>query len=140
MVPDRPRVTSMADRSGFRHAGGDSRTPTRVRSEKSPGKQPVRSLVFTTAMPPPERRVGLDRTHKRSFRATRQRLGRDLFQIRTDAAATHGQVARLADIDRSYYSRIESGIANPSIETLTAISAALGADVSIRFYQARDHD
>ncbi len=85
-------------------------------------------------MPPPERRVGLDRTHKRSFRATRQRLGRDLFQIRTDAAATHGQVARLAGIDRSYYSRIESGIANPSIETLTAISVALGADVSIRFY------
>jgi transcriptional regulator with XRE-family HTH domain len=85
-------------------------------------------------MPPPERRVGLDRALKRSLRATTQRLGRDLFQIRTDAAATHGKVAALAGIDRSYYSRIEAGAANPSIETLAAISVALGADVSIRLY------
>lgn len=85
-------------------------------------------------MPPPERGVGLDRTHKRSFRAIRQRLGRDLFQVRTDAAATHGQVAALAGIDRSFYSRIEAGNANPSIETLAAIAVALGADLSIRFY------
>ncbi len=61
-------------------------------------------------------------------------MGRDLFQVRTDAGATHGQVAALAGIDRSYYSRIEAGTVNPSIETISAISVALGADVSIRFY------
>jgi transcriptional regulator with XRE-family HTH domain len=61
-------------------------------------------------------------------------MSRDLFQVRTDAGATHGQVATLAGIDRSYYSRIEAGAANPSIETIAAISVALGADVSIRFY------
>jgi transcriptional regulator with XRE-family HTH domain len=85
-------------------------------------------------MAPPKQRVGIHRTYKRSLRETRQRLGRDLFQIRTDMAGTHGQIAALAGIDRSYYSRIEAGVANPSIETLTAISVALGADLSIRFY------
>ena len=61
-------------------------------------------------------------------------LGTDLFRIRTDAAASHGQVAALAGIDRSHYSKIEAGTANPTIETLAAIATALGADVSIRFY------
>jgi len=40
----------------------------------------------------------------------------------------------LAGIDRSHYSKIEAGVANPTIETLAAIATALGADVSIRFY------
>jgi transcriptional regulator with XRE-family HTH domain len=103
-------------------------------SQEASDKAPVSATVLTSDMPPPERGVGLDRTHKRSFRAIRQRLGRDLFQIRTDAGATHGKVAALAGIDRSHYSRIEAGTANPSVETLAAISVALGADVSIRFY------
>jgi transcriptional regulator with XRE-family HTH domain len=43
-------------------------------------------------------------------------------------------VASVAGIDRSFYSRIEAGTANPSIETLAAVATALGADLSIRFY------
>jgi transcriptional regulator with XRE-family HTH domain len=76
----------------------------------------------------------VDRAFKRLLRETRRGLGRDLLRVRTDAAATHGQIAALAGIDRSHYSRIEAGTANPSLETLAAIAAALGADVSIRFY------
>ena len=51
-----------------------------------------------------------------------------------DAGATQGQVSVLAGIDRSHYSRIEAGTANASLETLVAISTALGADISVRFY------
>jgi transcriptional regulator with XRE-family HTH domain len=76
----------------------------------------------------------VERAYKRQQRETKRGIGRDLLRIRTDAAATHGQVAALAGIDRSHYSRIEAGTANPSLETLAAIATALGADVSVRFY------
>jgi transcriptional regulator with XRE-family HTH domain len=90
-------------------------------------------IVFTAAMPP-ERRLGLDRAFKQRARETKRALGRDLLRIRTDAAASHGKVAAVAGIDRSHYSKIEAGMANPSVEMLAAIATALGADVSIRFY------
>jgi transcriptional regulator with XRE-family HTH domain len=80
------------------------------------------------------RRPGVDRAFKRLARDAKRALGRDLERIRLDAGASHGTVARLAGIDRSHYSHIEAGTANPTIEALAAISVALGADVSIRIY------
>lgn len=85
-------------------------------------------------MPPPDRRLGIERTVRRRHRETVRSIGRDLLRVRTDAGATQRQVANLAGIDRSHYSRIEAGTANASVETLTSISAALGADLSVRFY------
>ena len=83
---------------------------------------------------PPERRPGIDRRVVQQIRHLRRSLSRDLLQLRTDAGATHGRVAALAGIDRSHYSRIEAGTASPSLEALTAVATALGADVSIRLY------
>jgi len=40
----------------------------------------------------------------------------------------------LAGVDHSHYSWIEAGAANASLETLIAISTALGADLSVRLY------
>lgn len=54
--------------------------------------------------------------------------------MRTDQGATQAQVSAIAGIDRSHYTRIEAGTANASIETLIAISIALGGDVIVRFY------
>lgn len=51
-----------------------------------------------------------------------------------DASATMAQVSNIAGIDRSFEGRIEAGEANPSLESLTAIAVALGADLSVRFY------
>jgi transcriptional regulator with XRE-family HTH domain len=85
-------------------------------------------------MPPPQRRPGVDRAFKRQAREAKRALGRDLSRVRLDAGASHGTVAALAGIDRSYYSRIEAGTGNPTMETLAAISVALGADVSIRIF------
>lgn len=85
-------------------------------------------------MPTPRRRPGIDRAVKRRHRELVQGLTRDLSRIRTDSGATHGRVAEVAGIDRSHYSRIESGQVEPSLKTLVAIGTALGADVSIRLY------
>jgi transcriptional regulator with XRE-family HTH domain len=54
--------------------------------------------------------------------------------MRTDQGASQAHVAAIAGIDRSHYTRIEAGIANANIETLVAISIALGGDLSVRFY------
>jgi transcriptional regulator with XRE-family HTH domain len=61
-------------------------------------------------------------------------IGTDVERIRNDAAATKARVAEIAGIDRTFEGRIEAGLANPSLETLTALAIALGADLSVRFY------
>lgn len=85
-------------------------------------------------MPPLKRRLGLDRVVKRRHREVVRSFGRDVLNLRTDAGATQSEVSILAGIDRSHYSRIEAGTANASVESMVAISAALGADISIRLY------
>lgn len=85
-------------------------------------------------MPPPNRRLGIDRAVKRRHRETVRSFGRDALRLRTDTGATQAQVSDLAGIDRSHYSRIEAGTANASLETLVAISTVLGADISVRLY------
>ena len=85
-------------------------------------------------MPPPNRRLGIDREVKRRHRETVRAIGRDALRLRADAGATQAQVACVAGIDRSHLSRIEAGTAAASLETLIAISSALGADMSVRLY------
>lgn len=85
-------------------------------------------------MPPPNRRLGIDREVKRRHRETVRAIGRDALRLRTDAGATQAQVSGVAGIDRSHLSRIEAGVATASLETLIAISTALGADMSVRLY------
>lgn len=82
----------------------------------------------------PARRPSVDRETQRRLRKLRRSIGEDIERIRTDAAATIAQVSVAAGIDRSFAGRIEAGVANPSLETLTAIAVAVGADLSVRFY------
>lgn len=86
------------------------------------------------AMTVPTRRLGIERAVRHRHREAIRSIGRELLRIRVDAGATQRRVAALAGIDHTHYSRIEAGIANASLETLLAISVALGADLSFRFY------
>lgn len=85
-------------------------------------------------MPPPARRLGIERMVRHRHRETIRSVGRDLLRIRTDSGATQRRVSTLAGIDHSHYSRIEAGAANASLESLIAISTALGADLTVRLY------
>lgn len=89
---------------------------------------------FDDDMPPPHRRPGIDRVVKRRHREALRTFGHDAFRIRTDSGATQSEVSREAGIDRSHYSRIEAGTANASLESMVAISTALGADISVRLF------
>ena len=82
-----------------------------------------------------------DRRMTRAVSARLRRLersiGDDLERLRIDAAATKADVARAAGVDRSFYGRIEAGVAHPSLESLVAIATAMGADISLRLYADR---
>lgn len=76
----------------------------------------------------------LEREVQVRLRRLERKIGDDLFQMRTDAAATKAQVARVAGVDRTFYGRVEAGDVHPSLESLVAVATALGADVSVRLY------
>lgn len=67
-------------------------------------------------------------------RDLRRALGTQIRQLRLDAGVTQTAVGRASGVDRSHLSRLEAGIANPSLEALIAVGAALGSDLSVRFY------
>jgi transcriptional regulator with XRE-family HTH domain len=71
------------------------------------------------------------------------RIGEDIARMRTDAGVSMSALATVAGIDRAHLARIEAGQANPSLEVLTSIGIALGADLGLRFFEGtgpRIHD
>lgn len=68
------------------------------------------------------------------MRRTSLESGEQIRQLRLDAGASLTQLGRLVGVHRSHLARIEAGRARPSLELLTAIGIALGADLSIRYF------
>ena len=82
----------------------------------------------------PMRRVSIQREMDRWLRALHRSIGSDLERLRTDATTNLAHLSEVAGVDRSFVGRIEAGSAKPSLETLTALAVALGADLSVRYY------
>ena len=66
-------------------------------------------------------------------------LAQAVASARAQTGLTQKQVAALAGIDQSDFSKIERGIANPSISTLERIANALGGKISIHIDLAITH-
>jgi predicted XRE-type DNA-binding protein len=60
---------------------------------------------------------------------TRVRLGLSVRSLREARAMTQRQVAELSGIQQPEISRIESGLANPTTQTLADLGRALGASL-----------
>ena len=95
-------------------------------------KRRVSVTGFTCAVE--TRRRTADREAQRRLRALRRSIGADVARLRTDAPSSIAHLAEVAGLDRSFVGRIEGGLATPSLDTLTALAIALGADLSVRFY------
>lgn len=67
-------------------------------------------------------------------RRLRLEVGEQIRRYRLDAGLTLTELGAVTGIDRSHLARIEAGSASPSVEVLVAIGAALGADLSIRYF------
>jgi ribosome-binding protein aMBF1 (putative translation factor) len=60
---------------------------------------------------------------------TRYRIARELRAARQTHGLTQQQLAEMTGIDQGDISRIETGEANPTLETLSTIGAAIGVDL-----------
>ena len=67
-------------------------------------------------------------------RAAIATFGTEVRRLREDSALTRAALARAAALDASYLAQIELGAANPSLETCSRLSLALGADFPLRLY------
>jgi transcriptional regulator with XRE-family HTH domain len=70
----------------------------------------------------------------RRQRQVRIRLAQLLAETRSDAGVARVELARAVGIDASYLWKIESGGAQPSLDLVVAIAAALGSDVGVRLF------
>jgi transcriptional regulator with XRE-family HTH domain len=60
--------------------------------------------------------------------------GEDIRRMRTEAGLSLADLAGVSGSHKSHLARIENSQVQPSLEVLTAIGVALGADLSVRFY------
>lgn len=60
-------------------------------------------------------------------------MGEDLRRLRGDAGVSLRELAGVTGIDASHIARIEKGTSHASVQALTALAVALGADLSLRF-------
>ena len=56
-------------------------------------------------------------------------LGLNIKIVRTIKGLSQDDIANKLDIDKSYFSKLERGLANPSIIYLRELSACLGVDI-----------
>ena len=64
----------------------------------------------------------------------RSHIGRQIADLRTEAGVTQAELARAVEIDQAHLSRIEAGLAAPSLKTLVAIAACLGSEAGVRLF------
>lgn len=65
-----------------------------------------------------------------ALREERQRIGRSIRNTRTDHNLTQEQVFLAVPLNRAYYQQIESGVANPSLNTLLRIARVIGVRIT----------
>ena len=67
----------------------------------------------------------------KTVQPAKQMLAQAISSARAKAGLTQKQIADMADMDQSDFSKIERGIANPSVSTLERIASALGGKLCI---------
>lgn len=61
------------------------------------------------------------------------RLGEEIKALRLNAGLSQEALALAADVDRTYVSQLERGVANPSLMILYRLSMVLGKELQIAF-------
>lgn len=65
------------------------------------------------------------------FEALRSELAAEIRRAREAIGLSQEALALSADVDRTYVSQLERGVANPSLVILSRIAAALGYELTI---------
>jgi len=70
----------------------------------------------------------------RRSKETNRWIGRQILEARTEAGVSQAQLSHCAGLAPSYVWRIEAGLANPSVNALTAVAVCLGCDLGVRLF------
>jgi transcriptional regulator with XRE-family HTH domain len=79
-------------------------------------------------------KTAITREAGRRLRHSSLRLGDDIRALRLDAGVTLRELGAVTGLDPSHIARIEKAQVQASIEALTTISVALGADLGLRLF------
>lgn len=60
-------------------------------------------------------------------------IGEALMKARSNANLSQSELSKIAGIDQSDISKIERGVANPSVSTLKRLASAMGMELNISF-------
>ena len=88
-------------------------------------------------------RTEVARETARRMRRLGLNLGEDIRRLRGEAGVSLAEVATVVGVHKSHIGRIEANQVQPSLEVLSAIGVALGADLSVRLFSGsgpRLHD
>lgn len=72
------------------------------------------------------------------FDELRANLAAEIKQSRKRLGLSQEALALQAEVDRTYVSQLERGVANPSLLILHRISVVLGVDLSVSLSRTRD--
>jgi transcriptional regulator with XRE-family HTH domain len=79
-------------------------------------------------------RTSVSREADRRLRRLHLHVGDQIRRLRLEAGLTLTELAAVVGVHRSHLARIEAGAAAPSLQVLTAIGVALGADLGVRYF------
>ena len=79
-------------------------------------------------------RTEVARETARRMRRLGLQNGEDIRRLRTEAGVSLAKLAAAVGVHKSHIARIEANLVQPSLEVLTAIGVALGADLSLRYF------
>lgn len=74
---------------------------------------------------------------EQGFKLLLDRLGEEIKALRLSAGLSQEALALAAEVDRTYVSQLERGVANPSLLILHRISDVLGTELRIAFQKPR---
>jgi transcriptional regulator with XRE-family HTH domain len=67
-----------------------------------------------------------------------QKLAEEIKALRAEKGLSQEALALTADVDRSYVSHLERGVANPTVDILQRIAVALGTNVRLTLSREPD--
>lgn len=67
------------------------------------------------------------------FEDIQQTLAAQIRSERSRAGLSQEELALTAEVDRTYVSQLERGVANPSLQILYRIAGALNSDLVVKF-------
>jgi transcriptional regulator with XRE-family HTH domain len=79
-------------------------------------------------------RTFVARETARRARQAELRIGEEIRRLRGESGVSLSALAAVVGVHRSHIARIEAGQAHPSLEVLTALGVALGADLAVRYF------